>query len=203
MAEVKCAACEKMFTCDEVNSRTKQLYKTCHTCRKRNSKTDWKSIVFGKQAANDNTASVGKASSDTESNATEQTISPEVEQVEQVEQEQVEQVTTTHAVEPQMTLNQKISHLLTVFNDTSKDIKNTIDGRDTSTKFVLERIRSDLTNLRMILGNDADQSQFNRYELKLDKLVSRMDNLEQVLHSRFSEIENNLSKKINGIRELI
>ena len=102
-----------------------------------------------------------------------------------------------------MTLNQKIDNLLTVFNDTSKDIRNTIDGRDTSTKFILEKLHSDLMNLRMVLGNDADHNQFNRYELKLDKLVSRMDNLETVLHSRFSDIEISLSKQINGIRELI
>ena len=55
----------------------------------------------------------------------------------------------------------------------------------------------------MVLGNDADHNQFNIYVLKLDKLVYRMDNLETVLHSRFSAIEINLSKQINGIRELI
>ena len=71
--------------------------------------------------------------------------------------------------------------------DTSKDIKNTTDGRDTSTKFVLKKIHSDLMNLRMILSNDADHNQFNRYELKVDKLVSRMDNMEIVLRTTFPD----------------
>ena len=44
-------------------------------------------------------------------------------------------------------------------------------------------------NLRMILGNDADDNQFNRYELKIDKLVSRMDNMEMVLRATFSDLE--------------
>ena len=51
-------------------------------------------------------------------------------------------------------------------------------------------------NLRMLLGNGADHGQFNRYELKLDKLVSRMDNIETTLHSTFADMESNLSKKI-------
>ena len=171
-----------------------------------NSNQDWTAIVFGTQPANDNAAPTDNVSSDTESNATEQTLSPEVNEVtaphqvevqpQHVEVEQVEQ----SEVEPQLTLNQKIDNLLTVFNDTSKDIRNTIDGRDTSTKFILEKLHSDLMNLRMVLGNDADHNQFNRYELKLAKLVYRMDNLETVLHSRFSENEINLSKQINGIR---
>ena len=195
MAEVKCGACKKLFTCDEINPRTQQLYKTCQTCRKRHSNTnqDWKAVVFGNQPADN-------VSSDTESNATEHTLSPEETAPRQADVEQVEQA---EQVEPQMTLNQKINNILNTLNDTSKDIKNTIDGRDTSTKFILEKLHVDLMNLRMILGNDADCNQFNRYELKLDKLVSRMDNLEKVVHSRFSEIEHNLSKKINSIRELI
>ena len=91
MAEVKCGACKKLFTCDEVNPRTQQLYKSCKSCRLRNSKTDWKAVVFGKQPDN--------VSSDTESNATEHTLSPEEIAVEQVEQvEQVDKVTTTHAL---------------------------------------------------------------------------------------------------------
>ena len=193
MAEAKCRSCKKLFPSDEINHKTGAKYKTCQSCRKRRCQQDWQAVVFGNQPADN-------VSSDTESNATEHTLSPEETAPRQADVEQVEQA---EQVEPQMTLNQTINTILNTLNDTSKDITNTIDGRDTSTKFVLERIRSDLTNVRMIMSNDADQSQFNRYELKLDKLASRMDNLEQVLHSRFSEIENKLSKQINGIRELI
>ena len=48
MSEVKCGACKKFFTCHGVNPRTKQLYKTCQTCRKRNTNSNqyWKAIVY-------------------------------------------------------------------------------------------------------------------------------------------------------------
>ena len=57
----------------------------------------------------------------------------------------------------------------------------------------------DFKDNRLLQFRLADCNQFNRYELKLGKLVCRIDNLEKVLHSRFSEIENNLSKT-NGLR---
>lgn len=193
MAEATCRSCKKLFPSDEINHTTAAKPKTGQSCRKHRCQPYWKAVVFGNQLADN-------VSSDTESNATEQTLSPEETAPRQADVEQVEQA---EQVEPQMAVKQKINNILNILNDTSKDIKITIDGRDTSTTFVLERMRSDLTNVRMMLGNDADQSQFNRYELKLDKLASRLDNLEQVLHSRFPEIEHNLSKQINGIRELI
>ena len=56
-----------------------------------------------------------------------------------------------------------------------------------STKFILEKIHGDLMNLRMILGNDADHNQFNKYELNVDKLVSRVDNMEMLLRTTFSD----------------
>ena len=49
--------------------------------------------------------------------------------------------------------------------------------------------------LRMVLGNDADHSQFNRYELKVDKLVSRVDNMGMLLRTTFSDLEECLSNK--------
>ena len=94
-----------------------------------------------------------------------------------------------------MTLNQKINDILNALVDTSKDIKNTTDGRDTSTKFILKEIHGVSMNLRMILGNDADHNQLNKYELKIDKLVSRMDNMDMVLRTTFSDLEKSLSKK--------
>jgi len=215
MAVVKCSGCKKKITCDEINPKTKQLYKSCQHCRTRNN-TNWKQIVFGKN--NNDTASADNASSESDSNATDQTLQSELDDkvasprevehhTEQTLQPELDdKVASPREVEhqmPQMTLNQKINNILSALSDTSKDIKNTIDGHDTNTKLILEQIHSDLMNLRMILDHDADHGQVNGYELKLDKLVSRMDNLETTLQSKISEMENCLSKKINSIRELI
>ena len=200
MTEVKCSGCKKN-TCDGINPNTKQLYKSCQICRARNA--NWKQVIFGKN--NNDTAVADNASlslSETESNATYQTLPPEVDHVSTSPEREVN---TLQTAEPQitLTLNSKINNVLNALVDTSKDIKNTIDGRDTSTKFIFEKIHGDLTNLRMILGNDADHNQFNRYELKVDKLVSRVDNMEMLLRTTFSDLEKSLSKKIDGVRDLI
>ena len=47
----------------------------------------------------------------------------------------------------------------------------------------------------MMLSNDTDHNQYNRYELKVDKLVSRVDNIEILLRTAFSELDSSLSKK--------
>ena len=48
----------------------------------------------------------------------------------------------------------------------------------------------------MVLGNDADQNQFNRYELKLDKFAYCMDHMETALHSKFADIEHSLEQHV-------
>ena len=45
-----------------------------------------------------------------------------------------------------------------------------------------------------MLSNDTDHNQYNRYELKVDKLVSRVDNIEILLRTAFSDLESSLSK---------
>ena len=185
MTEVMCSGCKKIFACDSINPKTKQLYQSCHTCRFRN--TNWKQAVFGK--TNNGTAAADNASlslSETESNATDQTLPPEVDHVSTPPEVEVDKVTTSHVAESQitLTLNQKINNVLNALVDTSNDIKNTI-GRDTSKKFILEKIHGDLMNLRVIIGNDADHNQFNRYELKVDKLVYRVDNMEILTRTTF------------------
>ena len=47
----------------------------------------------------------------------------------------------------------------------------------------------------MILGNDADHNQFNRYELKVEKLVYRVDNIEMALRTAFSDLEQSFTNK--------
>ena len=60
---------------------------------------------------------------------------------------------------------------------------NKVEGFDTSTKFVLERLTSNLVETRV---SDASQS-LDSYELKPDKLVRRFDLLEhdvQLLYNK-------------------
>ena len=108
------------FTCDGINPKTKQLYKSCQICRARNS--NWKQVIFGKNN-NDTAAADNVSSSETESNATEQTIPPEVDEVTIPRQVEVDQVTTSRETEPQMTSNQRINNILNAMTDKSKDIK--------------------------------------------------------------------------------
>ena len=194
MTETVCKGCKKTFTCDEINPKTQKSYKSCESCRRRTFKSpmkpdDWKSVVFGTNADNND---------DNASEKQVESTASEIDDANSLCQAQVEQAST-----PQLTLNQKIDSVLTTLNETSNDIRNTIDGRDTSTKFILEKLHNDLVNLRLLLGNDADQNQFNRYELKIEKLATRMDNMETLLHSKFSDIQHGISKKIDDLKMLI
>jgi hypothetical protein len=87
---------QKIFTCDGINPKTKQLYKSCPTCRARNA--NWKHVIFGKNS-NDTAAADNASSSETESNATEQTIPPEVDAVTIPHQVEVVQVTMSRETE--------------------------------------------------------------------------------------------------------
>ena len=118
MTELKCSGCKRIFTRDGINPKAKQLYKSCQTCRARNA--NWKQVIFGKN--NNDTAVADNASlslSETESNATDQTLPPEVDHASTSPEVEADKVTA----EPQMTLNQKVNNILNALADTSKDIK--------------------------------------------------------------------------------
>ena len=104
MTEVRCSGCKNIFACDGINPKTKKPYKSRLTCRARN--TNWKQLLFGK-SNNDTSAADNDASlslSETESNATDQALPPEIDhRTDQKIQPEVNEATTSHVTEPQIT----------------------------------------------------------------------------------------------------
>jgi hypothetical protein len=134
MTQVQCSGCK--------NYLHVTVYTSCLTYRAPN--TNWKQVVFGKSNNDTSVADIASLSlSETDSNAmdqalppevdhrTDQTIQPEAHEAttshvpDQTIPPEVNEATTSHARGPQitLTLNQKIDNMLNALADTSKDIK--------------------------------------------------------------------------------
>ena len=61
------------------------------------------------------------------------------------------------------------------------ELRNRIDGVGTKLQFLLERLNNNIVESRLKLNNNN----YDSYEIKIDKLVRRIDILEQNLNKYF------------------
>ena len=85
------------------------------------------------------------------------------------------------------TVTDKLNTISKLIESTDKKISNQADGYNTSTKILLEKINSNVIRSSTPYCND---NEFNAYEVKLDKIVCRV-----------SELENNLKFLISNVMD--
>ena len=85
------------------------------------------------------------------------------------------------------TVTDKLNTIIKLIESTDKKISNQADGYNTSTKILLEKINSNVIRSSTPYCND---NEFNAYEVKLDKIVCRV-----------SELENNLKFLISNVMD--
>ena len=95
----------------------------------------------------------------------------------------------TNSNDKQPTITEKLNTIIKLIESTEKKLSDKADGYNTSTKFLLEKMNSNSIKSSMIRQCDND-NEFSAYEIKLDKIVCRV-----------SELENNLKFLISNVMD--
>ena len=76
----------------------------------------------------------------------------------------------------ELTVSQKLSKIIEMLENTTSQLTKKVDGYDTSTKCLLEKINSNVIKSQMITG--TPDTNYSAYEIKVDKLATRINELE-------------------------
>ena len=76
----------------------------------------------------------------------------------------------------QETVSEKLKQIMELLETKSAQLKNQSDGFNTSTKCVLEQINSNV--VQAMMKNGTCDTNYNAYEIKVDKLATRISELE-------------------------
>ena len=76
----------------------------------------------------------------------------------------------------ELTVSEKLNKIIEMLESTASQLTKKADGYDTSTKCLLEKINSNVLNSRMV--TNTPDTNFSAYEVKVDKLASRINELE-------------------------
>jgi len=76
----------------------------------------------------------------------------------------------------ELTVSEKLTKIMELIETSTSQLRNQADGYNASTKCMLDRIKSNVIQARMGIG--SSDTNYNTYEMKVDKLTSRINELE-------------------------
>lgn len=76
----------------------------------------------------------------------------------------------------ELTVSEKLNKIMDLLETATIQLTNQANGYDTSTKFLLEKINSNVLKSRMV--TNTPDTNFSSYEVKVDKLATRINELE-------------------------